>query len=721
MIDPSWRRQEITDFRGSWSLVEQTDIPEQGSVRSINCAFVTGSVRTRTGFTSVFNSGDIVTSMKHWLFGNASSSGISQLIWYKSGYGVRIADLSAPAPTNLYAVSNGYAAVFADAGDRFYSAHFNTSGVGVDGGKVYGYNVGSDNLFARPMLTTEVTVGASTAAGGNCSIGTRNVAFIMTTRNGYTGRPSPANTSLVVQPTSVTTTSANKQFTVTVTPTTVWPSYAAKISLIMTTTSNNARYYFIPGAVLATPAGGALPVSFTVNVSDNDLVLDPGVSDATKYFFLLTQDASNVAPFNPCSVFVAGNRMAYCFKNSNYGQGVAFSDQNNYQAISADTSLVYLPGQLEPVTGFYSQGVNYIVGPNWTFGVSDNGGDPVSWAPATQIDAAIGTRSPLGVAFDASRSVGWVAHTSGLYRFAGGRYDSLPISYFNTPDYQRIIWDQFYSVQVVDDPIAKTVMVAAPLRSSGICSTDGTTVNWVSGGTADVSGSPERFCTAWKPGQAIVINGVTYTISSVPTRTTLILTTSAGVQTNVSFSVTPTYNTHLLTWSYESGDDASRAKFSMWFTNGIQPSAIGLVESTSTKQRSTWIGPGTAGSFYRQMANTESNAYRDGSAAVDYVYDTALLPGSAGNMDTAIQLHHGATLRISGNGLVYIAMFGLDRETISVIPTINLTASPGRMYHRLGKLINEKVYYSFNGQNTLDSWFELSMLIHYYSPYAQHR
>lgn len=67
----------------------------------------------------------------------------------------------------------------------------------------------------------------------------------------------------------------------------------------------------------------------------------------------------------------------------------------------------------------------------------------------------------------------------------------------------------------------------------GTVNTSATAVTWVSGDT---------FPT-WLAGLPIMINGTVYTVSSVTTSTALVLSTSAGTQTGVAFSGTPTLAT----------------------------------------------------------------------------------------------------------------------------------------------------------------------------------
>ena len=64
--------------------------------------------------------------------------------------------------------------------------------------------------------------------------------------------------------------------------------------------------------------------------------------------------------------------------------------------------------------------------------------------------------------------------------------------------------------------------------TSGTCSTDGTAVTWA-GGASQFAGA------GILPGYPFQINGANYTIASVPSPTSIILTTSAGVQTSVPY------------------------------------------------------------------------------------------------------------------------------------------------------------------------------------------
>ena len=70
---------------------------------------------------------------------------------------------------------------------------------------------------------------------------------------------------------------------------------------------------------------------------------------------------------------------------------------------------------------------------------------------------------------------------------------------------------------------------------TGTVNTSGTTVTWVSGATFNTNTNQSNGSGPWATS-TITINGAAYTIASVPSTTSLVLTTSAGTQTGVAFS-----------------------------------------------------------------------------------------------------------------------------------------------------------------------------------------
>jgi hypothetical protein len=79
------------------------------------------------------------------------------------------------------------------------------------------------------------------------------------------------------------------------------------------------------------------------------------------------------------------------------------------------------------------------------------------------------------------------------------------------------------------DPHQEVWVALSGAAYEGTCNTNGTAVEWASGSVFPQGGG-------W-PGAPIIINGVAYTIQSVTDSDDLVLTTSAGTQTGVSFII----------------------------------------------------------------------------------------------------------------------------------------------------------------------------------------
>ncbi len=649
MIDSSWSKKELTDFQGAWTLREESDVPSIGALLALNCQFNPGQVSKRFGYGTALSPSDAATALFNLIFTDAAFGPKNLLLWYANNSGkVRYADLSSPTPTDIYTQAGAYAACFAAAGSRAYISHFDANGSGVGNGRVYSYGVGADALFARPMLTTEVGMSPSYSAGGDLTPGTHKIGFIMTTRNGYRGRPSPITTLMAFTPTDLVVGTSNKTATITVTPTTTWPAYATSIQLIMSTASNSAVYYYVPGQVLSVPAGGGLAVNFTgVSISDQSLTKAAAqVSIAQQN--LLTQDYLGNAPFNPIAVCEYGNRMVYVFNTATLGQGVFVSEKNNYQAISADQHIIYLPGQKRVTTAFTLGGGSlYLVGPNWTYSISDTGDVPVTWPAPKQVDGSIGTLSIRGVAINPASGTGWVAHTSGLYRFQGGSYDSLPTSYEQSPEWSRINWQYAQAVQVLDDATRKRVVVIAPL---------------------DAATSPS----------------------------------------------------HILVWDYTNGTSPEQVKFSLDNIASFSPGSCEIVQNYTSKRLELWLGAAATGDILRQKNAGDTNPYRDRTnSAINWVYETALLPGVDAERGQ-IHQHHGGHFIAKGLGSLAASAYGLDKQTSFSMGSISLSTLPGLEYFLPCDLIAESIRLRFSN-NTVDEYAVISLLRWYYSQYVRFR
>jgi hypothetical protein len=449
--------REVRTFNGPWPLLDPEAVPVENALAAQNVRYLPGQVATRYGHTPMVTPGDAITAMLNWL---PLYNGANQnwLVYYATGTGIRFIDLQdiGAGATTLISQGTAQAAAMLGIGSRLYCGFRNLDGVGIAGGQVYDRASGAaDPMFAAPIQAGFAT---STEPGsGNVTAGVHRIGYLLQSRSGFTTAWCPVTPANAFSPFSFTA-SGGKTLRLSIGAFS-FPAYAGLLQVIMTTAANLNRYYLVPGCTVhATNAGVTFP---DINISDDDLAATG--TDAAPYENRLTQDQSGNPPFEPAALFLYGERCGYITRDSFNFPVCYFSDSSDYQAVNAATSGVYLPGNLQQIAGFALRGVAYLLGPHWTYAVADNGGVPATWADAQLVDGAIGTLSPSGIALNASQGFAWVADEGGLYLFEGGVYPERPISYYQTPDWNRINWAYAGCVQVADDKNNKRVEVLAPL------------------------------------------------------------------------------------------------------------------------------------------------------------------------------------------------------------------------------------------------------------------
>ena len=564
MIDTAWAKTGITEFSGSWTTIDPTDVPVGRALYAQNIDYMLGQVRTRYGFGTAFAAGEQAVALFPWV----SSLG-PYLVWFKPGTGVRAIKLDATTPTVATIGSITTAAVtgcsFANAGPRLYVAPFNSSGAAVGAGYVITYKSGvfsCDALFAPPIVY--VPSAPTEPGAGYCTAGLHRIGYVIEHRSGYIGRPSPD--SGVGTPSTTTFTPVNftsagsKNLSLVLNPTT-WPTTAAKVHIVMSPASNPALYYFVPGASVAVTGGASDSKTIVWSISDEDLAATG--EEATNLLFLSTQTVAGVAPFNPSVICPYGDRMAYVTTttdtNGNAIGCVYVSDVNNYQRVSPDRHLVTLPGQLNISTAFSMRQTLFICGPNYIYGVSDTGADPVEWPMPAMVDGRRGTIAPRGVTVSPTGQYAWVVNESGIHMFDGSTFARLPISFYNA-EWDTINWGAASVIQMVDDPDNKHMYVMAPLGSATTPSNiltfdyhDGLTVDKVAFSLDSLSG---------------------YSLGSM------------ALVTNELYGIT----------------------------------------AANAKHAELWLGSSGTGNILRQLSEADTNPYRDGAAAITSIWESSLLP-----------------------------------------------------------------------------------------------
>lgn len=465
------KRYILTRIRGAASLPDQFDRSEYSEfAHNVEITLAT-QVATRRGFAEAWNAGKSITVMFNWLL--AGSNRLAYL--NKTGSKVTLRNLSAGTEVDLLTGVTAETANFASLGARLLFAQVTSAGAGAAQAYIWDgvtAPAAADKAFQPPLTTSGMTFSTSEPASGIVSKGVHNLAVVFTTRTGYETRPCPVVVGFAssgsiadLRPGSVTA-SGNKTLRVSITGT--WPASFVSAALLMTTVQNNARYFFVPGAVAAITGGTTSSVTFP-DVTINDTILGASSSveavTATKnYFGLYSQDSSGNGPASPFKVLGYSDRAVYFVTLADGTSGIFVSNKNAPQWITLANHLIQLEEKRQIVTGCVLGGSLCLFGPGWTYVCSDNTSLPISWVPPRQVDGRIGTPSVCGVSANSSLGYAWVASTDGLYLFQGSFYDPLPISYLNTADWNRINWaGPQGTIQVLDFPSAKMVLVKAPL------------------------------------------------------------------------------------------------------------------------------------------------------------------------------------------------------------------------------------------------------------------
>lgn len=448
MVVEGYSRAGVIGPRGPWTRTDQKPAARGRGTSARNVRFEPSRVKTRDGFSAGLAVSAKVTSLYHWKTNNAGIE-INRLI-FMEGSDVKMRDLIGATTTSLFTQS-GRSIATAEAGSRLIVAVATTDAVGASKARIVNALIGgapSDFAFAGPMT---IVPAMSTTGAGSCSVGDHKFAYILETRSGFTGKPSPY-TSGVFAPVTYTVAAGGKTLNMQVSGT--MPSDAAFLHPIMTRRDNPNRWYFVPDGSVAVPAG-AWTANISISVSDEDLA--DSAEEVSENFDYLTQDTGGSGPFDPFRVIEVGQRIAYLTP-----QKVYISDPQNYQVITEIEHAIQLPGQRRITTGFPLRGNFYMLGPSWTYGVSDNNDRPRLWGQPELVSGAIGTTGTNCVEWRTGGDYAWVANYSGLYYF-NGQYDARPVSYMVSPEWNRINWGAHYAIQMRDDYVAQRLTLAVPL------------------------------------------------------------------------------------------------------------------------------------------------------------------------------------------------------------------------------------------------------------------
>lgn len=414
-------------------------------------------IRTREGHASAFSIATAVRSMFNYVATDPIlHTPVNRVIFY-DGSNVKNYDV----PTNttnafnpaITGITTGLKASVAEAGTRAYIAIFDNKGIGVSQGYVVDSSNNADKLFQGPPGPAITIAAADAIAAGTVTAGSHNFAVVIVTRTGYTTIPGPQSSGGVFNPTTATASGGLKMdVLVSGAP---WPTATASIALLMTTTTNPAKYFFVPGAVAGVPGGLPFSFNFSVDIADEDL---EQAVPADALFDQFSQDVNGLGPFNPSFVCAYGRRMVY-----GAGDRIYISDPDDFQAINGIDSVLSLPGLRNIKTAFPFRDNNlYLLGDYWTYSTSDSGDIPSSWSGPHIVDGNLGTIAVLGRTVDPSQSYALVATQSGLRLFQDGAYQDPALSFWQ-PDWAAINWAAAPTIEVINDIEKQCFRALVPL------------------------------------------------------------------------------------------------------------------------------------------------------------------------------------------------------------------------------------------------------------------
>jgi hypothetical protein len=412
--------------------------------------FELNRVKSRDGFAHDFATAGKVTSFYHWIT-NDNAVEVNRIVYYESEATLKMRNVVDGSTVTLLSQA-GRSVVPAEAGSRLYVGVTQTSGIATSQARVINALIGgapADKAFAGPMTTAPVI---TETGAGNCSAGDHKFGYILESRTGFTGKPGPYSAG-VFTPVTFTVTAGGKTLNMAVTATT--PTDAAYLHPIMTRKDNPDRWYFVPDASVAIPAGTAWTANMVIDIADETLA--DSAEECSENFDLLTQDTSGNGPFNPFKVVAVGQRMMYLTPQKLY-----ISDPKDYQYLTEIEHAITLPGQRQIITAFPMRGNIYVLGPSWTYAFSMSGERPRFWGDPELVSGTIGTTGTNAVCWATGGDYAWVANSTGFYRF-DGQYDPIAISYMNKDEWDRINWAAPWCIQIVDDPVNNRVYLSAPL------------------------------------------------------------------------------------------------------------------------------------------------------------------------------------------------------------------------------------------------------------------
>ena len=459
-----WIPFELVEPRMAWTKTGNVrkGNPARGDV-SQNVRKSPGIIFSRPGIVPVQAVGGKVTGIYNWISNQ-------NLVLFQEDLKFQRLLLSTSTVHTMFSAPAGTRAPsFADLGPRIYCAGWDTIGSGTFQARVHdGQEVANvpnvEKCFRPPLSILELTGSAVDGGSGQCTKGTHKIGFIYTNRDGYSGKPSPANSSGILTPFSVTLNAGLRTINVTVNVGSIPDGGPGTLLTPIMTRADapDTPWYFVPDGLFgagpfAIPLSSATSLSFQISISDEDLAAS--ATSALDQFSLLSQDMSGNGPFNPSTVAAYGKRMCYVRDSRVY-----VSDIDDPQSIAEDRNVVEMLNKRTVRTVFpLGNGQDlYLTGDHWTGAVTDNGDFPATWPEPRMVSGTHGAAFPDLVEWRTAGSYAWFAEETGVYLF-DGNFGDVPVTHLWDDQWKRVNWAASYAIKIRDHVLERNLYVAVPL------------------------------------------------------------------------------------------------------------------------------------------------------------------------------------------------------------------------------------------------------------------
>lgn len=625
-----FKPKELYAPRGAWTALDQIATRNDRAFLARNVRFPPSRAKTREGTSAVFAVDGKVTNMHHYLSATADwlfffEDGVIKVRVLDTGVTVTLFTLAGRVMTIAEAGRKAYIAIALDNGNSAGQARFVNEDV-----------VGNpiDKAFMAPYIFTPTIMDTG---AGLCTAGAHNFGYLVTSRSGFPGKPSPAPSNIFT-PTSFTTAAGGRELRFEVTVDVTNPPVT--IRPIMSTAENPNEYFIVPDAEATIfVAGTGLPIAITISIADD--VLAAGATAVEPNFQYLSQSVDGSGPFNPSRLINYGNRMVYVV-----GTKVYISEPLSYEIVTDDQHTQEIPGRKIIVTGFQIRNTLYLLGPSYTAGLNDNGAVPRSWAIPYLVSASLGATGLDCVEWRTRGDYAWVANQRGCWVF-DGQYSEKPVTFY-IAEWQQIDWTKPNLIRMCDDTINQRLHVAAP-----------------------------------------------------------VITDEAP---------TPTECNRVFVFDYSRGIKPEQIDYSLDDFDADSFSSLCFLFNKTLGKSEIWKGPSASGNIMK----FDETADNDGDTGViDSIWESGFIVGPR-ESKSRINRFGRAELSVIGAGDLGLTAYGKDRISSFALPSLALTAQPGKDLMSNMDLRNENMSLRLRS-NALGARFDVSMIRVYWREYMMNR